>query len=119
MAVAEARLVLAKASTASVPAEKAEPALKPNHPNHNNPVPKSQTGCSPGLLLLIRRGDSAAAAHPADTHRAACEVEHAPRRSKPSGCQACDERWVHPGTNRTEQDGREARVPPAARDEWG
>ena len=49
MAVAEAKLVLANASTASVPAEKADPALKPNHPNHNNPVPKITNGMFAGV----------------------------------------------------------------------
>ncbi len=39
MAVAEAILVFAKAITASPFAPRAEPALKPNHPNQKSPVP--------------------------------------------------------------------------------
>ena len=39
-AEAEAVFVLANARTAKLFAPKAEPALKPNYPNHNNPVPK-------------------------------------------------------------------------------
>src|SRR5215217_137916 len=38
-AAAAAVFVVEKAETESAFAPKAEPALKPNHPNHNNPVP--------------------------------------------------------------------------------
>src|SRR5271155_475603 len=40
MAAAEAVLVVANASTAVPEAATAEPALKPNQPNHNIPVPR-------------------------------------------------------------------------------
>ncbi len=40
-AAAAAVLVVANAETASVFAAKAEPALKPNHPNQSKPVPIS------------------------------------------------------------------------------
>src|ERR1700712_3961965 len=40
-AAADAVVVVAKAVAASVPEPNAEPALKPNEPNHNNPVPNS------------------------------------------------------------------------------
>ena len=93
MAVAEARLVLANASTASVPAEKADPALKPNHPNHNNPVPKITKGMFAGVSSCwIRRPKNNApanAAHPADmcttVPPAKSSTPHV--RSRPSGCQ--------------------------------
>jgi hypothetical protein len=39
MAEAEAMWVVMKACDASGDADSAEPALKPNHPNHSRPVP--------------------------------------------------------------------------------
>ncbi|MNS99741.1 hypothetical protein D3C86_1686860 [compost metagenome] len=39
-AEAEATAVVANAYTASEDADNAEPALNPNHPNHNIPVPR-------------------------------------------------------------------------------
>jgi hypothetical protein len=40
-AAADAVVVVAKAVAANVPEPKAEPALKPNQPNHNKPVPNN------------------------------------------------------------------------------
>src|SRR3954453_6422307 len=44
MAAAVAVLVLTKATPARLPAPSAEPALKPNQPNHSNPAPSSVNG---------------------------------------------------------------------------
>ncbi len=40
-AAADAVVVVASAVAASVPEPNAEPALKPNQPNHSNPVPNN------------------------------------------------------------------------------
>ena len=41
IAAADAKCVVANAMAAVALAESAEPALNPNHPNHNMPVPSS------------------------------------------------------------------------------
>src|SRR5688500_17617780 len=43
-AAADAVFVVAKAEAAKAPALSALPALKPNQPNHNNPVPNNTNG---------------------------------------------------------------------------
>src|SRR5262245_49849842 len=48
MAAAEAVLVARKAEVASSEAASADPALKPNHPNHNIPVPRMTKGTLAG-----------------------------------------------------------------------
>ena len=92
MAVADARFVLAKALTASAPAEKAEPALKPNHPNHKRPVPKITNGMLAGASSRCRRfprnSAPARAAHPADMCTTVPPAKSSTPhwRNKPSGC---------------------------------
>ena len=88
IAAAEAVLVVAKASAAGPLAASAEPALKPNQPNHSMPVPSSTNGMLAGVVRLLRQVDLAAAEdHRAGQRRearrhvhdrAAREVEHAP-----------------------------------------
>ena len=53
MLVAEAMLVLAKEITESKLAPKAEPALKPNQPNHSRPVPKITKGILAGFCSIF------------------------------------------------------------------
>src|SRR5690349_9933086 len=73
-AAAAAVLVVAKAETDSGFAANAEPALKPNHPNHNKPVPISTYGifaggislCSICAFLLFNTNAPASAAQPAE-----------------------------------------------------
>ena len=50
-AAAAAVLVVANAVTAKVPAPKAEPALKPNQPNHKIAVPNKTKGMFEGLYI--------------------------------------------------------------------
>src|SRR3989337_2069956 len=50
-AAAAAVLVVAKAEAAKAPAPTALPALKPNHPNHNKPVPKRTNGMLAGEMV--------------------------------------------------------------------
>ena len=68
--VAEATFVLANATTASKLAPKAEPALKPNHPNQSNPVPRITNGIFAGFSIIFflfpRNKAPASAANPAD-----------------------------------------------------
>ena len=52
---AEAIVVVPKAKAAVAFAPKAEPALKPNHPNHNIPVPSITNGIFAGLCSLFLR----------------------------------------------------------------
>src|SRR3954469_3439734 len=47
-AAAEAVLVVAKAEAANAFAPSEEPALKPNQPNHNKPVPSNTNGMLAG-----------------------------------------------------------------------
>ena len=53
IAAAAALLVLRKAWAARPLAARAEPALKPNHPNHRMPVPSSVNGQRVGRHLLV------------------------------------------------------------------
>src|SRR5688572_1564845 len=48
IAAADAVLVVANASTAVALAARADPALKPNHPNHSMPVPRMMNGMCAG-----------------------------------------------------------------------
>src|SRR5688500_4958735 len=67
-------LVVAKADTANGEAVRAEPALKPNHPNHSKPVPNNTNGMFAGGSTWSSRSDlrrfrynaPANAAQPAD-----------------------------------------------------
>src|SRR5882762_2969804 len=52
-AAAEAVLVVAKAEAAKGPADNALPALKPNHPNHSNPVPNRTKGMLAGAIAAF------------------------------------------------------------------
>src|SRR2546427_12695593 len=61
MAIAAAVLVLVKASAASPLAARADPALKPNQPNHRSPAPSRTSGTVCGTIatrLKPRRGPS-------------------------------------------------------------
>ena len=51
VAAAAAMFVTVNALAASPPAVTAEPALKPNHPNHRSPAPRTVIGTSWGSLL--------------------------------------------------------------------
>src|SRR6185295_17183228 len=51
VAAAAAVLVTTKALAARPPAETAEPALKPNQPNHSRPAPRTVIGTSCGSML--------------------------------------------------------------------
>jgi len=53
MAAADAVLVVANALTAASPADNAEPALKPNHPNQSMPVPSSTYGMLAGSCVSL------------------------------------------------------------------
>src|SRR5436309_199956 len=74
IAAAEAVFVVIKADTARGDADRAEPALKPNQPNHNMPVPKITNGIFAGefetefkwVFLLPRYKAPARAAIPDD-----------------------------------------------------
>ena len=55
MAVAEAVFVFKKAFTACPSAWSEEPALKPNHPNHNSAAPRSTNGILAGSLFSVLR----------------------------------------------------------------
>ena len=71
---AAAVLVVANADTASAFAPRAEPALKPNHPNHNSPVPINTYGifaggislCSKCAFRRFKTSAPASAAQPAE-----------------------------------------------------
>ena len=88
IAAAEAVLVVAKARTAVGEAARAEPALKPNHPNHSMPVPRITKGMWAGTCVspsrwLCRRPSTQRAGQGGQPRghvddRAAGEVEHAP-----------------------------------------
>src|SRR5215831_18866671 len=52
-AAAAAVLVVEKADTESVLAPRADPALKPNQPNHNKPVPIKTYGILAGMFSLF------------------------------------------------------------------
>src|SRR5688572_27487903 len=52
-AAAEAVFVVAKADAAKGPAPIALPALKPNHPNHSRPVPRSTKGMFAGDMATF------------------------------------------------------------------
>ena len=96
IAAADAVLVVAKAIAAVALAPGAEPALKPNQPNHSMPVPRSTKGTLPGTCVspsrwLCRRPRTiapASAASPADMWTtvppAKSSTPHL--RRKPSGC---------------------------------
>src|SRR5688572_8577030 len=49
-APAAARCVVAKATAARPPAARAEPALKPNQPNHRRPAPRTTSGMLLGFI---------------------------------------------------------------------
>src|ERR1051326_7526608 len=49
-AAAAARCVAAKAAAANPPAARAEPALKPNQPNHGRPAPRTVSGMLLGFM---------------------------------------------------------------------
>src|SRR5439155_541072 len=69
-AIAAAVLVLVNASAARPLAARAEPALKPNHPNHRSPAPSSTSGTLCGTIavrLKSRRAPSIRAATSAET----------------------------------------------------
>src|SRR5438067_9931390 len=51
-AAAAAVFVVANAETDNALAAPAEPALKPNHPNHSKPVPLEHTECSQEVFLF-------------------------------------------------------------------
>src|SRR5436309_1441790 len=72
IAMEPAMSVLTKACAATPFAARAEPALKPNHPNHSRPVPNATNAtlcgsvCSPGANLLAPTTHTeASAANPA------------------------------------------------------
>ena len=81
-------LVVANASTAVALAASADPALKPNHPNHSMPVPRMTNGMCAGTWALAgemalpaaederagQRGQPRRHVHDG----AAGEIEHAP-----------------------------------------
>ncbi len=93
---AEAVLVVANAIAAWPDADSAEPALKPNQPNHSMPVPRITNGmlagvCGSPFLCVVRRPSTiapASAAKPADM----CTTVPPAKSStpilcrKPSGC---------------------------------
>src|SRR5215831_2407869 len=94
---AAAVLVVANAETAKGLAAPAEPALKPNQPNHNSPVPIRTYGilaggislCSMCTFLRLSTNTPANAAHPAEI---CTTVPPAKSRApifarKPIGCQ--------------------------------
>src|SRR5208283_5114208 len=66
-AAAVAVLVTTKALVANAPAETAEPALKPNQPNHNKEAPIITYGtlCMPGLSVPMRLPKNKAVTNPA------------------------------------------------------
>ena len=68
-AVEAAKLVTRKAFAAESPADSAEPALNPNHPNHRIAAPRitygTLLGCNPGFRRLPTIRDAATAAMPA------------------------------------------------------
>ena len=68
-AAAAATLVTKNAFTALLSAVPADPALNPNHPNHNIAAPRTTYGtlldCKPGFLLLPNNHAAANAAIPA------------------------------------------------------
>ena len=75
MPKAVARCVAAKAWAARGPAARAEPALKPNHPNHSRPPPMSVMGRLWGLVPvrpILRRGPTAWAQARAAAAEAMC-----------------------------------------------
>src|SRR5512143_234149 len=58
VAAAAAVLVTMNALAARPPADRADPALKPNQPNHSNPAPRTVIGTSCGVVaspLVVRR----------------------------------------------------------------
>ena len=88
-AMAAAVLVLVNASAARPLAARAEPALKPNHPNHKSPAPSSTSGTLCGTMavrLKSRRGPSIRAATSADTPALMCTTVPPAKSSAPSFC---------------------------------
>ena len=88
-AVAAAVLVFVNASAATAFAASAEPALKPNQPNHNSPAPSSTSGTlwgTMGVRLKSRRAPSARAATKADTPALTCTTVPPAKSSAPRVC---------------------------------
>ncbi len=97
IAAAEAVLVVANASTATSLAASADPALKPNQPNHSMPVPSRTYGMLAGscgsLAMWVwrrpRTSAPASAARPADMCTTVPPAKSSTPicRSQPCGCQ--------------------------------
>src|ERR1043166_8038018 len=88
-AAAAAVLVLVNASAAKPLAARADPALNPNHPNHNRPAPRSTRGtlCGTiGVRLKSLRAPSIAAATSAETPELMCTTVPPAKSSAPSFC---------------------------------
>src|SRR5713226_2473482 len=86
-AIAAAVLVFVNASAAMPFAASAEPALKPNQPNHSSPAPSSTSGTLCGTIavrLKSFRGPSMAAATSADTPALMCTTVPPAKSSAPS-----------------------------------
>ncbi|MNZ94952.1 hypothetical protein D3C78_1140740 [compost metagenome] len=85
-------LVVAKAETARSLAPNAEPALKPNQPNHSKPVPNTTygilAGCTSFDFLFFKTIAPANAAHPAEicTTVPPAKSNTPILNNKPSGC---------------------------------
>src|SRR6266513_2891739 len=87
MAIAAAVLVAVKAWAARPLAARADPALKPNQPNHSNPAPSSTSGTLWGTIgtrLKSRRGPSMRAATSAETPELMCTTVPPAKSSAPS-----------------------------------
>ena len=88
-AAAAAVLVFVNASAARPFAASAEPALKPNQPNHRSPAPKSTSGTLCGTIgarLKSLRGPSMRAATRAETPALMCTTVPPAKSSAPSFC---------------------------------
>src|SRR6266550_4172876 len=88
-AEAAAAFVLTNASAAMPFAASAEPALNPNHPNHNSPAPMSTRGTlwgDSGTRRKSRRGPRNQAATSADTPALTCTTVPPAKSSAPSCC---------------------------------
>ena len=85
-AVAAAVLVFTKASVASPLAASADPALKPNQPNHSSPAPSRTIGTlwgASGTRRKSLRGPSIQAATSADTPALMCTTVPPAKSSAP------------------------------------
>src|SRR5438132_996453 len=88
-AAAAAVLVFVNASAARPLAARAEPALKPNQPNHRSPAPKSTSGTLCGTIgtrLKSLRDPSMRAATSAETPALMCTTVPPAKSSAPSFC---------------------------------